>query len=499
MPGTKALFDQRFDAARTALTAGDELGGAAALHSAILAARTDSGLRPELASALFHLGKLSRKVGAADESEAEALLTEALIISERLYGREHRELVPLLNELSRLHIHRSQHARAGEVLERLLTIARAQGEENADAAVALAGLALVKRKLGDDVSAEARYREALRIREKVLEPNNMVTVVTLEQLSETCAARGNFAEALSLLRRALGTREAALGPDHATVQAARSRLAELELKVSIRESGVRSRAAVLADSALKKRTLLYSFAGVAAVAIAALLMLRPRDGRGSVSAQISASPGDIPSAAPAAGAAAAGATRADSHRVRTAASRAAAPATHAEQSAREAAQPKLRLPSVDVQVGEIDVPNVMVPTISVGSSADSIGRFATERPRASDTGRTGTGERGSPPAPADEAVTAPRIIGRVPEPRFPEVLIRSGQREGQVVVRVMVNELGNVDVASMIVEQSDHELFTAAVRDILPRFHFEPARTRAPESKPVASWVTVPFRFTTKR
>src|SRR5215831_16286541 len=246
MPGTKALFDQRFDAARTALSAGDELGGAAALHSAIVAARTDSSLRPELAAALFHLGKLSRKVGAADGSEAEALLTEALVISERLYGREHRELVPLLNELSRLHIHRSQHARAGAVLERLLTIARAQGEENADAAIALAGLALVKRKLGDDVSAEAWYREALRIREKVLEPNNMVTVVTLEQLSETCAARGNLAEALVLLRRALSTREASLGASHATVKAARARFAELELQIAV-AADTESAAVVKAD------------------------------------------------------------------------------------------------------------------------------------------------------------------------------------------------------------------------------------------------------------
>jgi protein TonB len=87
----------------------------------------------------------------------------------------------------------------------------------------------------------------------------------------------------------------------------------------------------------------------------------------------------------------------------------------------------------------------------------------------------------------------------VPEPRFPDALLRSGHSEGQVVVRFMVNELGSVDAASMIVERSDHELFTSAVRDILPRFRFEPARTPAPDSKPVAAWVTVPFRFTTKK
>jgi protein TonB len=110
-------------------------------------------------------------------------------------------------------------------------------------------------------------------------------------------------------------------------------------------------------------------------------------------------------------------------------------------------------------------------------------------------------ERVSPPTSADvdNAVTPPKIIGRVPEPHFPDALLRSGHREGQVVVRFMVNEFGSVDVASMIVERSDHELFTSAVRDILPRFRFEPARTHAPDSKPVSAWVSVPFRFTTKK
>src|SRR5262249_19645076 len=160
-----------------------------------------------------------------------------------------------------------------------------------------------------------------------------------------------------------------------------------------------------------------------------------------------------------------------------------------------------RLPTVDVHLPSIDVPKITVPTISVGASLDSIAGSATERARASDTDRTGTREKVSSPKSADDddAITPPKIAGRIPEPRFPEVLLRSGRREGQVVVRFVVNELGSVDVASMIVEQSDHELFTSAVREILPRFRFEPARTRAPESKPVAAWVTVPFRFTTKK
>jgi len=652
MADTKALFTQRFDAARTALTAGDEPAAAEFLHSAIVAARTDPSLQRELASALFHLGKLSRKFGRAGEAEAESLLTEALAISEGLFGREHAALAPLLNELSRLHVQRSQHARAEDVFQRLLAIARSKGEENADVATALAGLAGVRHKLGDDASAEALYRDALRIREKVLEPSHMVTVVTLEQLSQTCAARGNFAEALTLLRRALATREVALGPGHATAQAARSRVAELELQVAVaadtaaaaaakatrgaiptpawikrvpdsaadtpsttvpspinsktqeflgepepralrpaalsreraktptvtaavaaaslmassiqtpsasqivisppestrpsesvsgREPGfphwdtVRANVAhsdvanddavlgslrstiapVQADSpepARKKRTVLYASVGVAAVAIAGLLMLRPRAGGDPVSTKMSAAQRTTAAVAPvvtapatrstATGAAAiVGARGADSLLSASATPAPTAPVVQSEKRATDSAPPELRLPRVDVHLNPITIPRVSVPTISAAPSVDSMVRSVTERPRASDIRQTGTGDRVSVPTSAevDNAVTPAKIIGRVPEPRFPDALLRSGQREGQVVVRFMVNEHGSVDLASMIVEQSDHELFTSAVRDILPRFRFEPARTRAPESKPVASWVSVPFRFTTKK
>jgi TonB family protein len=653
MADTKALFTQRFDAARTALTAGDEPAAAESLYSAIVVARTDPSLRRELASALFQLGKLSRRFGRAGEAEAEPLLSEALAISEELFGREHAAIAPVLSELSRLHIHRSQHARAEDVLERLLAIARGKSEENADVATALAGLAVVKRKLGDDASAEALFRDALRIREKVLEPSHMVTVVTLEHLSETCAARGNFAEALALLRRGLATREVALGPGHATVQVARSRVAELELQAAVaadttaaaaanasrgamaikpvpdstadapstavpspvnskklkflgkaetrelrpaalsreraktptvtaavaaaslmassiqtpsasqivisppesarpsasvsgRESGVPHRDAALAnvahsdvasdDAALgdwrstiapvqadsperarKKRTVLYASVGVAAVAIAGLLMLRPRAGGGSdpVSTKMSAAPRTTAAVAPAVmapaattGSTATGAaaivvaTGAESLPSASATPAATAPVVKPEQPAPESAP--LRLPRLDVHLRPINIPSIPVQSMPTAPTVDPIARLATERQRASDTDRTGTSERVSIPTSADvdnavTLVTPPKIIGRVPEPRFPDALLRSGQHEGQVVVRFIVNEFGSVDAASMIVERSDHDLFTSAVRDILPRFRFEPARTHAPESKPVAAWVSVPFRFTTKK
>jgi TonB family protein len=557
MADTRALFTHRFEAARAAWTQGDEPTAAESFHSAIIAARSDPNLRGELAIALVHLGKLSRKLGPAGEAEAEQLLTEALAICERLFGSEHPALAPVLHELSRLHIQRSQYARAEDALERLLAIARHKGEEHPDVAAALSDLAFVKHKFGDEASAEALYREALRIREKVLEPNHMATVGTLERLSETCAARGNFAEALALLRRAIPSREAALGAGHERVRAARSRVAQLESQMAIaadtaaaasatREAkptptwltrgpdrptihgpspinsneedvardaapGVWRAAVAVVDAVwpepARKESRVYA-AGVAAVviAIAALLMVRPGTGTGrdpdstKMSAeQRSTAAGTIVVTATRNGSIG---TRGEAIVVSARAGASATPARTApgrgsqrEQSAPERARPDLRLPSVEVQLDSETLPNT-----PAARRLDSILHSAVERQRASDTiwtdPREGISRRMS--AAVYYAHTSPRIIGSAPDLAFPTALLRAGLREGQVDVRFMVNEHGRVDLASIVVERSDHELFTAAVRDAVRRLRFEPARTLGPESKPFAAWVSLPFRFTTK-
>jgi TonB family protein len=588
MADSKALFTERFDTARAALKNGDEPAAAESLHWAIVAARSDPALRLELASGLFHLGKLSRKFGRAGEAEAEKLLTESLAVTEGIFGEEHAALVPPLNELARLYVQRSQHARAELPLQRLLAIARSKGEQHADVASALAALAVVKRKLGDDASAEALYRDALRIRENVLEANSMVTVTTLEQLSETCVARGNLAEALGLLRRALLTREVVMGPGHATVQAIRSRVDELELQVAIatdaaaraaREplptpafitrtprtpTDVRERvktpavsvavaASLMAsplltphtahvaipvtanalgatsvigvelytadvevapampadletsdiqdrthasESVRKPRTILYASGALAATAIAIVVMMLSH-ASGSTGTGVNANPGKrivAQNTAPAvttiaAGGAATATTRADS-------SHAAIPtsgpvrATQPETPVAGRETRDIRMPRVEI---DVKIPSVAAPNV------DSIVRAATDRSRSVDARPVETPVV-TPVKTADLEVppTPPKLIGTPPAPRFPNAL-RSTRQEGEVLVQVKVDALGRVDVGSMIVVQSDHEQFTAAVREVLPRYLFDPARTPAPESKPVAAWVSIPFRFRTQK
>jgi TonB family protein len=227
---------------------------------------------------------------------------------------------------------------------------------------------------------------------------------------------------------------------------------------------------------------------VAAVIIAIeLLIVRPRAGSGKepVSAEKSAAPHSTAGALV----------------VTAPPSPAPAPTTPVKQIEREqrvpaSAGPEFRSPRVEIQLNSVNIPGVPAPP-----SADAILRSATERQRTSDTNRAETSNEPSRPKSLDivTAHTSPKIIGRVPDPGFPDALLRQGRREGQVAVRFMVNELGRVDVASMIVEQSDDDLFTEAVRDVLPLFRFEPARTLGLESRPVAAWVSVPFRFTARR
>jgi protein TonB len=236
-------------------------------------------------------------------------------------------------------------------------------------------------------------------------------------------------------------------------------------------------------------------------------MLRPRAGGGAAvvstemsAAQRTSAAGALVVTAPATRtmsigtrAAMTAATHADSLRVASTTPVPTAAAIQREQRAPETAAPELRAPRVKLHLDSISMP--------AAPSVDAILRSAMERQRASDTARTQTRDEISRPTSAevDHAHSAPKLMGRPPEPAFPDALLRSGPRDGQVVVRFMVDEDGTVDVASMIVERSDHELFTAAVREVLPRFRFEPAYTLTPDSKPVAAWVSVPFRFTTKR
>jgi len=77
------------------------------------------------------------------------------------------------------------------------------------------------------------------------------------------------------------------------------------------------------------------------------------------------------------------------------------------------------------------------------------------------------------------------------KPRYPEAL-RSAGVDGHVLVQFAVDTTGRVDMASVKVLESTHDLFSRAVRDALGSFRFRPAEVGGHHVQALAQ---MPFEF----
>jgi len=80
-------------------------------------------------------------------------------------------------------------------------------------------------------------------------------------------------------------------------------------------------------------------------------------------------------------------------------------------------------------------------------------------------------------------------------PRYPESLRQAGV-DGRVVVRFTVDTAGRVDMATVQIVESTHDLFTRAVREALEHFRFKPAEVAG---RRVAALAEMPFEFQISR
>ena len=77
------------------------------------------------------------------------------------------------------------------------------------------------------------------------------------------------------------------------------------------------------------------------------------------------------------------------------------------------------------------------------------------------------------------------------QPRYPDIL-RQGGVEGRVIAQFVVDTLGKADMSTFKVIESSHELFTAAVRNVLPQTRYIPAEVGG---RKVKQLVQQPFVF----
>jgi TonB family protein len=76
--------------------------------------------------------------------------------------------------------------------------------------------------------------------------------------------------------------------------------------------------------------------------------------------------------------------------------------------------------------------------------------------------------------------------------RLYPVALSNARVTGQVMARFLVLEDGRVDPASITISSASHEEFRSPVLELLPVFHFRPARVKG---RPVKVWVEQPITF----
>ena len=146
----------------------------------------------------------------------------------------------------------------------------------------------------------------------------------------------------------------------------------------------------------------------------------------------------------------------------------------------------LRAPvKIDIKIPEIDLSK------AITNEADFTGKGVK--------GGTGTGVVGGTATNQtyyDFQVEKPaEMLQDSPKPKYPSVLESSGVA-GQVDAQFVVKSDGKADPESFKVLKTSNELFSQAVRNVLPRMHFSPAMIGG---KPVNQLVQQAFQFAVPR
>ncbi len=149
----------------------------------------------------------------------------------------------------------------------------------------------------------------------------------------------------------------------------------------------------------------------------------------------------------------------------------------------------LRAPlKIDIKIPEIDLSK------AVTNESDFTGKGVK--------GGVGTGVvGGTGPVTTDQTyfefqVERPAsMLDDSPKPKYPAVLESSGIA-GEVQAQFVVSSSGKADMSSFKVLKSTNELFTQAVKNVLPRMRFSPAQIGG---KPVNQLVQQSFQFAVPR
>jgi tetratricopeptide (TPR) repeat protein len=162
--------------------------------------------------------------------EAEALMRDALLIEERIWGRGHPRVAIRLNNLGRMLTETNQLDEAEPLLRRAVAIDEHRyGPSHPELASKLNNLGLLLFTTNRLEEAEELFQRALDIDERSFGPIHRTIARDLSNLAEILKRTGRLGEAEPLMRRALAIEEATSPQDHPNVGRALNNLSLLLL------------------------------------------------------------------------------------------------------------------------------------------------------------------------------------------------------------------------------------------------------------------------------
>jgi CHAT domain-containing protein/Flp pilus assembly protein TadD len=165
---------------------------------------------------------------AGQYQEAISSYSKALELARQIYGPDHVQTTPLLNNLAAMHWNLGQFAEAEPLFRRCLAIQEKHlGENHAEVARTLSNLAALYGTLGQQEKAEPLLLRSLKIREARIGEDPLAVSETLNNLALTYVEMGRYAKAEPLYRRALALRETKLGKEDPEVAFSVGNLAQL--------------------------------------------------------------------------------------------------------------------------------------------------------------------------------------------------------------------------------------------------------------------------------
>lgn len=170
--------------------------------------------------------------------DIEALLQRALHLREHLLGREHPDLIDVLNAQAQLAWMQGHYTEAEQPLQRALHLReQQQGRDHPQVAQLLSNLGLLYQEQGCYAEAQPLYQRALHIYERMPGQNQIYAAISLQNLALLAGDQGHYREMEAQLRRVLQTYTQELGPSHPRVATSLTLLAR-----SLREQGHTSEA-----------------------------------------------------------------------------------------------------------------------------------------------------------------------------------------------------------------------------------------------------------------